>query len=91
MIISSSTLDQTVRLRLAVGANLLNGRIAFFPRIDFSPQSQGWQIINGKYISNANLTVFAMGVGVKGGHYGLTGCIIRNLKIPKKLRQGVQN
>ena len=42
--------------------NLVNGRIAFQPRIDFSPQSQGWQIINGKHVStffnNAQLTVF---------------------------------
>ena len=26
-----------------------------------------------------------------GGHYGLTGRIIKNLKLPKKLRQGAQN
>ena len=26
-----------------------------------------------------------------GGHYGLTGRIIKNLEMPKKLRQGVQN
>ena len=52
LIISSFTPDQTVELCLAVGANLLNGRIAFLQRIDFYPQSQGWQIINGKHISN---------------------------------------
>ena len=27
----------------------------------------------------------------KRGHYGLTGRIIKNLKMPKKLRQGAQN
>ena len=29
--------------------------------------------------------------GGGGGHYGLTGRIIKNLKLPKKLRQGAQN
>ena len=28
---------------------------------------------------------------VRGGHYGLTGRIIKILKMPKKLRQGAQN
>ena len=27
----------------------------------------------------------------KGGHYGLTGRPIKNLKMPKKVRQGGQN
>ena len=29
----------------------------------------------------------SVGGGKGGGHYGLTGRIIRNLKMPKKLRQ----
>ena len=37
-----------------------------------------------------NYHMYLEGFGV-GGHYELTGRMIRNLKMPKKLRQGAQN
>ena len=52
-------------------------------------QAAAAEKLNIKFIRNCNGLVW--GWEGEGGHYGLTGRIIKNLKMPKKLRQGAQN